>query len=124
MKGAVKGAVKASPVACSTRQSSGSMPTWLTLILTSRLWSRTAMKPPGWNSYSSPSIRLQQVRKWRAYSKMWKPIKSALSMPRMSSSRTGIVRKISDEGKGVWRKSPTRAVRSLRRMYDGSSSKW
>lgn len=34
------------------------------------------------------------------------PMWSALSIPRSKSSRTERVRKISEEGKGVWRKRP------------------
>mmetsp|Transcript_27690 Transcript_27690/g.81374 ORF Transcript_27690/g.81374 Transcript_27690/m.81374 type:complete len:238 (-) Transcript_27690:581-1294(-) len=103
---------------------SGSMPTCDACTMTVRFWSLTARKPPGTNSYSRPRPRLQQVRKERAYSKRWKPMRSALSMPRSSSSRTGMVRKISEAGKGVCRKRPTEAVRSLRRMKEGSSSRW
>mmetsp|Transcript_36757 Transcript_36757/g.120112 ORF Transcript_36757/g.120112 Transcript_36757/m.120112 type:complete len:248 (-) Transcript_36757:995-1738(-) len=117
----------------------GSMPACEMTTTTVRSWSRTVRKmspsapptplglsrasagsaclsePPICSSVrSSPICRLQQVRKWRPYSKRWKPRTSALSMPRSSSSRTGMVRKISLEGKGVWRKRPTHAVRRWR----------
>mmetsp|Transcript_49230 Transcript_49230/g.154636 ORF Transcript_49230/g.154636 Transcript_49230/m.154636 type:complete len:269 (+) Transcript_49230:1943-2749(+) len=117
----------------------GSMPACEMTTTTVRSWSRTVRKmspsapptplslsrapagraclsePPICSSVrSSPICRLQQVRKWRPYSKRWKPRTSALSMPRSSSSRTGMVRKISLEGKGVWRKRATDAVRRWR----------
>jgi len=44
--------------------------------------------------------------KFWAHSKRWKPIWSAHSMPRSSSSRFVKQRKISDEGKGWWKQKP------------------
>jgi hypothetical protein len=55
------------------------------------------------------------------YSKRWKPIWSALSMPRSRSSRCAIVRHISLEGKGVCRKMPILARGIRRRKKDGKS---
>ena len=54
----------------------------------------------------SGTHRRQQAMKFWAHSKRWKPIWSAHSMPRSSSSRFVKQRKISDEGKGWWKQKP------------------
>ena len=59
-----------------------------------------------------------------AHSKRRKPIRSEFNIARSSSSRTAIVRKTSDAGKGECRKRPIWAVRWRRDMYDGSNNKW
>ena len=102
----------------------GETPKVETVSITWRPPYSTPRKPPRLNSWSRPSIRLQHVRKLRVYSKSRKPMRSALSIARSSSSRFASVRKMSEAGKGEWRKSPMWAERWRRRMYDGSSSRW
>ena len=49
---------------------------------------------------------------------------SSPSSPRSRGSRSGRMRKTSDEGKGMWRKKPMRASGARSRIMPGTSMSW
>ena len=68
-------------------------------------------------SVDAPSSRSTDEAKWRTYVAVWKPTRSAPSSPSSIRSRCGSMRKISEEGNGMWRKNldPRVRVRDLGR---------
>lgn len=78
-----------------------STPTWEMATRTSRPSTLSASAPPCLDWKETPMRRLADCRKWRAELKAWKPTTSASSSAPSSSSRTGMVRKISEVGKGA-----------------------
>ncbi len=68
--------------------------------------------------------RSAEEAKWRTKGEAWKPIRSAPSSPSRMTSRCGRIRKISEEGNGMWRKNPMIASGIRSRTIAGTSMSW
>mmetsp|Transcript_14217 Transcript_14217/g.48940 ORF Transcript_14217/g.48940 Transcript_14217/m.48940 type:complete len:338 (-) Transcript_14217:1015-2028(-) len=111
----------------------GSTETWRTTTMTVRPSYSTPVTPPCTDLWGMPMRRLQALRKWRAWSKAWKPTTSAPTKPVSSRDPCAMEQNNWDVGKGMWRKKTMRALRFVKASClnmaddarsDGSSMRW
>mmetsp|Transcript_30642 Transcript_30642/g.51814 ORF Transcript_30642/g.51814 Transcript_30642/m.51814 type:complete len:200 (-) Transcript_30642:1429-2028(-) len=85
-----------------------SMDTWLTDTITSLSPTNSVSRPPARDPLRMPSMRFVALRKWRAWSKAWKPTTSAQIMLCSSSVARERVRNIWEVGNGMCMKKMMR----------------